>query len=176
MAVSAIFAKYAIFAKSPLSKARLCHLICIFVYSLAILAISRQFCHFRQIRHFRQNRFFPKGSFAISFEFLFTVWRFWQLSTISAIFANASISGHISNISQASVPPSIAIWCQKHPPMIVSWVVSIVLIFCLFSEASMQNLSRLFDIMLSTVHVNNDYIACPLRINRIKYQRRKITH
>ena len=78
------------------SKGPLCHLICIFVYSLVILAINRQFCHFRQIRHFCQNRYFPKGPFAISFEFLFTVWRFWQLGAISAIFANACISGHIS--------------------------------------------------------------------------------
>ena len=47
--------------------------------------------------HFRQNRHFPKGPFAISFEFLFTVWRFWQLGAIFAIFANACISGHISD-------------------------------------------------------------------------------
>ena len=65
-----------------------------FFYALAILAINR---HFPQIRHFRQNRHFPKGPFVISFQFLFTVWRFWQLSTISAIFANACISGHISD-------------------------------------------------------------------------------
>ena len=58
--------------------------------------INCQFCHFRQIRHFCQNCHFPKGPFAISFEFLFTVWRFWQLGAISAIFANACISGHIS--------------------------------------------------------------------------------
>ena len=38
-------------------------------------------------RHLRQNHHFPKGPFAISFEFLFTVWRFWRLSAISAIFA-----------------------------------------------------------------------------------------
>ena len=49
-----------------------------------------------EIRHFRQNRQFPKGPFAISFEFLSTVWRFWGLIAISAIFANACISGHIS--------------------------------------------------------------------------------
>ena len=36
-------------------------------------------------RHFRQNPHFPKGPFAISFEFLFTVWRFWRLIAISAI-------------------------------------------------------------------------------------------
>ena len=82
--------------KSPLSKGPLCHLIWIFVYSLAILAINCHFCHFRQIRHFRQNRHFAKGPFAISFEFLFIVWRFWRLIAISAIFANACISGHIS--------------------------------------------------------------------------------
>ena len=44
----------------------------------------------------RQNRHLAKGPFAISFEFLFIVWRFWRLSAISAIFANACISGHIS--------------------------------------------------------------------------------
>ena len=38
-------------------------------------------------RHFCQNCHFPKGPFAISFAFLFTVWRFWRLSAISAIFA-----------------------------------------------------------------------------------------
>ena len=67
-----------------------------FVYSLAILAIKRHFCHFRPIRHFRQNRHLAKDPFAISFEFLFIVWRFWRLIAISAIFANACISGHIS--------------------------------------------------------------------------------
>ena len=48
------------------------------------------------MHHFRRNRHFPKGPFAISFEFLFVVWRFWRLIAISAIFANACISGHIS--------------------------------------------------------------------------------
>ena len=32
-------------------------------------------------------------------EFLFIVWRFWRLIAISAIFANACISGHISKRS-----------------------------------------------------------------------------
>ena len=59
--------------KSPLSEGPLCHLIWIFVYNLAILAFNRHFCHFCQNRHF------PKGHFANSFEFLFTVWRFWRL-------------------------------------------------------------------------------------------------
>ena len=31
-------------------------------------------------------------------------------------------------------------------------------------------------IMLSTVHVKNNYIGCPLRINTIKCQRGKIAH
>ena len=39
------------------------------------------------------------------------------------------------------------------------------------SEATMQHFSSLFDIMLSTVHVNNNYVGCPVRINRIKCQR-----
>ena len=38
--------------KSPVSKGPLCHLIWIFVYSLAILGINRHFCHFRQCVHF----------------------------------------------------------------------------------------------------------------------------
>ena len=38
--------------KSSLSKEPLCHLIWIFVYSLAILAINYHFCHFRQCVHF----------------------------------------------------------------------------------------------------------------------------
>ena len=37
-------------------------------------------------RHFRQNRHFPKGPFAISFAFLFIIWRFRRLIAISAIF------------------------------------------------------------------------------------------
>ena len=56
----------------------------------------RHFGHFCQIRHFNQNRHFPKGPFAISFEFLCTVWRFGRLIAISAVFANACISGHTS--------------------------------------------------------------------------------
>ena len=39
------------------------------------------------------------------------------------------------------------------------------------SEATMQHFSSLFDIMLSTVHMNNNYVGCPVRINRIKCQR-----
>ena len=68
-------------------KGPLWHLICIFVYNLAISAINRHFRHFCQIRHFRQYRHFPKGPFAIVFEFLFTVWRVWRLIAISGIFA-----------------------------------------------------------------------------------------
>ena len=140
---SAIFAKIATFQRAPLpSHLNFCLVwrfwqlsavsaifanacIWIFVYSVTILAINRQFCHFRQNHHF------TKGPFAISFELLFTVlrfwrlsansaifakiatfqraplpshlnfclvWRFWQLSAVSAIFANACISGHISII------------------------------------------------------------------------------
>ena len=70
------------------SKGPLCHLICISLYHLAILAVKRQFCHFHQICHFHQNRHFSKGPFAISFVFLFTVWRFWRLIANSTIFAN----------------------------------------------------------------------------------------
>ena len=84
--------RFAISAKLLLSKRPLCQLIRIFVYSLAIVAVNRHFCHFRQIRHFGPNRHFPKGPFAISFEFLFT---FWRLIAISDIFANSCISGHI---------------------------------------------------------------------------------
>ena len=74
--ISAIFVKYAIFARiATFQRAPLpCHLN--FCCSLAILAFNR---HFHQIRHFRQNLHFPKGPFANSFEFLFTVWRFWRL-------------------------------------------------------------------------------------------------
>ena len=77
---------------------RLAILAKIFVY---ILAIKRQFCHFRQIRHFRQNRHFPKGPFAISFEFLFTVWR---LSAISAIFAKYAIFAEIATFQRVPLP------------------------------------------------------------------------
>ena len=59
--------------KLPLSIGPLCHLIWIFVYSVAILAFNHLFCHFRQIHHFRKTRHFPKGPFAISFEFLFKI-------------------------------------------------------------------------------------------------------
>ena len=68
---------------------RLAILAKIFVY---ILAIKRQFCHFRQNRHF------PKVPFAISFEFLFTVWRFWRLIANSAIFAK------ITTLQRAPLP------------------------------------------------------------------------
>ena len=76
------------------------HLIWIFVYSLEILVIKRQFCHFRQIRHFRQNRHFPKGPFAISFVFLFTVCWFWRLIAISAIFAKYAIFTKIATFAK----------------------------------------------------------------------------
>ena len=39
------------------------------------------------------------------------------------------------------------------------------------SEVTMQNFSSLFDIMLLTVYVNNNYIGCLLRINLTKCQR-----
>ena len=47
-------------------------------------------------RSFRQNRHFPKGPFAISFEFLFTAWRFRQLIAVSATFAKYSIFAKIA--------------------------------------------------------------------------------
>ena len=72
--------------KSPLSEEPLCHLIWIFVYNLAILAFNRHFCHFRQNRHF------PKGHFANSFEFVFTVWRFWRLSPFLSFLPNTPFS------------------------------------------------------------------------------------
>ena len=86
IAISAIFAKLATFQRAPL------HLIQIFVYNMTILAFNRHFRFFHQIRHFRQRRHFPKGSFAISFEFLFTVWRFWRLIANSAISPNTPFS------------------------------------------------------------------------------------
>ena len=55
-------------------------------------------------RHFRQNPHFPKGPFAISFEFLFTVWRFWRLSAISAIFAKYAILAKIATFQRAPFP------------------------------------------------------------------------
>ena len=63
---------------------------------MAILAINRHFCHFRQIRHFCHNRHFQNGPFAISFEFLFTIFRFWQLIAVSSIFAKNAIFAHFS--------------------------------------------------------------------------------
>ena len=87
---------------SPFSP--LCHLLWIFVYSLAILAINCHFCHFRQICHFRWNRHFAKGPFAISFEFLFIVWRFWRLIAISAIFAKYAIFPEIATLQRAPLP------------------------------------------------------------------------
>ena len=95
IAISGIFAEIATFQRAPFPS----HLN--FVDSLAILAIKRHFCHFRQIRHFRQNRHFPKGPFAISFEFLFTVWRFWQLI---AIFAKYAIFAEIATLRSAPLP------------------------------------------------------------------------
>ena len=69
-----------------------------------ISAINRHFRHFCQIRHFRQNRHFAKGPFAISFEFLFTVWRFWRLIAISAIFAKYAIFAEIATFQRAPLP------------------------------------------------------------------------
>ena len=39
------------------------------------------------------------------------------------------------------------------------------------SEVTMQNFSSLFDIMLLTVYVNNNYIGCLLRIKSVKDER-----
>ena len=103
-AISAIFVKYAIFAeiatfqRAPLPS----HLN--FCLRLAVLAINCHFCHFRQIRHFRRNRHFAKGPFAISFEFLFIVWGFWRLITISAIFAKYAIFAEIATFQRAPLP------------------------------------------------------------------------
>ena len=55
-------------------------------------------------RHLRQNRHFPKGPFAISFEFLFTVWQFWRLNAISAIFAKYAIFAEIATLQRAPLP------------------------------------------------------------------------
>ena len=55
-------------------------------------------------RHFRQNPHFPKGPFAISFEFLFTVWRFWRLIAISAIFTKYAIFAEIATFQRAPLP------------------------------------------------------------------------
>ena len=42
--------------------------------------------------HFRQNHHFQKGPFAISFEFLFTIWQFWRLIAIFAKIATFQMS------------------------------------------------------------------------------------
>ena len=81
-------------------------------YSLAILAINHHFCHFRQKRHFRQNRHFPRGPFAISFEYLFTVWQFWRLITISTIFAKNAIFAKIATFQGAPLPSHLNICLQ----------------------------------------------------------------
>ena len=93
--VHAIFAKIATFQRAPLPSPL--H----FFYTLAILAINP---HFPQIRRFRQNRHFPKGPFAISFEFLFTVWRFRRLIAVSAIFAKYAIFAKIATFQRAPLP------------------------------------------------------------------------
>ena len=97
-AISAIFAKYAIFAEIPTLQLSPLPFHLTFVYSFAILAINCHFCHFRRNRHF------PKGPFAISFEFLFTVWWFWRLITISAIFAKYAIFTEIATFQRAPLP------------------------------------------------------------------------
>ena len=51
-------------------------------------------------RHFRQNRHFPKGPFAISFAFLFIIWRFRRLIAISAIFAKYAIFANIATFQR----------------------------------------------------------------------------
>ena len=52
-------------------------------------------------RHFRQNRHFPKGPFAISFAFLFIIWRFRRLIAISAKYA---IFANIATFQRAPLP------------------------------------------------------------------------
>ena len=94
----AIYAKYAIFAEIATSKGPLCHQILTFVYSLAI---NRHFCRFRQNRHF------PKGPFANSFEFLFTVWRFWRLIAISVSYTKYSIFVKIATFQRAPLTPHL---------------------------------------------------------------------
>ena len=51
-----------------------------------------------------QNRHFPKGPFAISFQFLFILWRFWRLIAVSAIFAKFAIFARIATFQRAPLP------------------------------------------------------------------------
>ena len=83
-----IFAKFATFQRAPL----LSHLN--FCSQFGDLAINRHFRHFRQNHHFP----IPKSPFAISFEFLFTIWQFGSLIAISAIFAE------IATVQRAPLP------------------------------------------------------------------------
>ena len=99
--------------KSSLAKGPLCHLICIFVYNLAISAINCHFCHFSQICHFRQYRHFPQGPFAIVFEFLLTVLRFWRLSAISAIFVKYANFANIAILQRAPLPSHLNFCLQS---------------------------------------------------------------
>ena len=74
------------------------------IFSFKIPLMSRNACNGEkspdgwQFELDATNRHFKKGPFAISIEFLFSVWRFWRLTAISAIFSNACISGHTSKI------------------------------------------------------------------------------
>ena len=74
------------------------------IFSFKIPLMSRNACNGEkspdgwQFELDAKNRLFKKGPFAISIEFLFSVWRFWRLIAISAIFSNACISGHTSKI------------------------------------------------------------------------------
>ena len=80
---------------------RYCAPFILFWFSTIHIIFFRRFKLFTFFSHLLAllfSRHFAKGPFAISFEFLFIVWRFWRLIAISAIFANACISGHISNL------------------------------------------------------------------------------
>ena len=84
----------AIFGTIPTFKWALCHLIWIFVYNLAILAINRHSFHFRQNCHFQ------KGPLAMLFDFLFTIWRFWRLIAIPSIFTKYAIFPKITTFKR----------------------------------------------------------------------------
>ena len=103
-AISAIFATYAIFAeittfqRAPLPS----HLN--FCLQFGDFGNEAPFLPFSPNTPFSPKSPPPKGPFAISFEFLFTVWRFWRLSAISAIFAKYAIFAKIATFQRAPLP------------------------------------------------------------------------
>ena len=145
--------------KSPLSKGSLCQFFSNFANNLAIIR------HFPQIRPFRQNRQFQKGSFAISFDVLLTIWR---LFATSAIFAK--ITTFVKSAS-FKAPLCFVLTCSLKFGEFLPFL-SIFASACISGHISHINLvkSRNFKKTMKTQIINNQH-ADTILGNRVNYAR-----